>query len=399
MEHRLCYRHTPERPGSPEENARQQVLRENQTKLLQHLHITEDAQIRKPIEDVLRNPERLEQSLRLYETTQENRLQETSTLFKHELQKERGIIAGWQTKKMKKDVLDIIDALQEPLPKVNGKLHRYGTTARVDFDTVKQDTTLLEGFLNADNPPDVQQALLRVHRALTYLNNQDIGYNGWQYADAKKNNKFDAMVNRTGKVTLIVALMGAGILTGTVALSKMISKREFSLKSLIAPLLCFGIAAPMMNPRLMEYFSSIETLTKQDLNITIRNKEFRTLCRDYHVRGKNWSKAFAMMFNNPTEIQALAAQYRPNTKVPDQKVLSKDIDRFVRRLPLAPEEELELRRMIHDGRLADLSYMLKRVETDDGKRIILDYITMGASQYENIAYKNADTLKKAGEAF
>lgn len=400
MEHRLCYLEAPQRSGPPEatpvievERTREQIHEENQQKLLSYLRITAEQKISERVQMVLNDPEALAKELRMWEIKQEDRFKETTGIFRVDLQETQAAIQGWNTKKAKQRVLSIIKELQKKIPEKSDSIHRYGTTEGLAFQIIRDDQQFIDGMQTADNPPEVTKALSHVRSALSYLSEQDISYTGWQYQQEKKQNKFDNTIKGMGKMTIIFAGLAAGLVTGSLAIFKMIRGKS-EMKDFLAPLLCFGIAAPLMSASLRRTFSSLESNLKTDLNVSIRNPAFRDLCTEYHIQGPGWSNALRRMFANPEKMKNLASHYRSLAAVPEQKKLDKEINDFVRSSGLQGDDTLELHRMIVDGRLPYLSDTLGRVETEDGKGVLLDYVKIGAREYENTAYSNADELKK-----
>lgn len=376
-----------------------------QERLLKHLNVEVGETISKDIQRVLDDEALLTTELRMWETKQEDRFKETTAIFKIDLQKPKEILEKWGTekpeqinlRKTKQRVLAIIKDLQKNIPKKGTSTHRYGTTEGLAFQVIADDQQFIDGMRTADNPPEVSNALAHVRSALSYLTNQDVGRVGWEYQQEKRKNKFDTTVKGLGKTAIIIAALFGGILTGVPAIARMIKERKLNASSLLAPLLCFGIAIPLANPRVARMFQSVESSLKTDLNVTIRNPAFRNLCTEYQIQGQNWSRALQGMHEHPEKIKNLASHYRSRASVPQENKLQKEIDSFVVSSGLQGDEAVQLRRMIDKRQLPYLSDTLGRVQTEDGKGILLDYVKIGARKYEDQAYRTAEEMKAEAE--
>lgn len=394
MEHRLCYgaaeNNRLDKPGAtpvvgsvltPKEGRK--IESKERERILRKL--MEDAP-EAEIQRVLNNTEECAKRIRTFEENLGIRLEVTTAIFRDDLEPARRTLEDWDATNTSKTVLKMIDELQKDLPKKGGKTHRYGTTAGITFNQIRDDQAFIDGILTANVPKETEVALLKVKEALGYLGEQDINHVVWKSQQDRKHNKADKAIDKAGQMVFVIAALMAGVATGVPAIAKMISEKKLDFKDVIAPLLCFGIAIPIANPHVRRYFVGAEKNAGIDLDVSIRNPKFRQLCRDYEIQGEGWGSFFDQSFKHPEKMQSLANKFRSGYARPSEEDLQKEIDAYVNHMSLGEAEEAQLTRMIKDGRFTDLSDILSKVMTKEGQGVIVEYVGMGARKYEDKAY-------------
>jgi|GEM_PF-6561695 len=401
MERRLCFQHEAETnepavglAALPDtiENTTQEKRQKKMTEIEEALTVSSLAHI----------AEDPEKAIREWEDSFIKQLSETTATFQKDTALSDALTAMQKLEQTKPDssiatnIITMIEELRKPMP-TEGTSHRYGSEKGVNFKAIERDKQFLKSIMRKGNPEE-QVAFGRVYGALVYLERQDRHFAGEQIRKNKNNSKIDKLATQVGQTSLTLILGLAGLAVGgKMIIGSLFMKQKVGGSSILALLLCFGGVAFVANPRIRrQFFGSVPDNVVEDLKATLQNPHFQKLCRGYGITGEKWSGVMGNIMSHPKETRALANTMMPGHSRPSDEDMEVMINEYIGQIGVEGEQEKTLRKMIADhGQFANLAHILARTVTTDAQKVIMDYIAMGSSRYEDAAIAMAKKMNNA----
>lgn len=183
------------------------------------------------------------------------------------------------------------------------------------------------------------------------------------------------------KITGFVVFLSLTVITGLMAIARMITNKKIEARTLLAPAL-FGI---------ITYFIASKSLRKtisdgnedalKEVDETLNDKQFKKAGLKYDIGGKPW----ASVYNNP-DLQAFDA-----SRATDEE--RRDFAQHLMPKNAAPQQHEQFLALLdHPDEFASFQ-RLARVKTPDARLIIREYIELGCSKY----YRDMGNVKKTLE--
>jgi hypothetical protein len=389
MEHRLCFQHGPRgidaqkggvstAPKLTFQEAREKALTMTADEYRQLAGIDGESAIGRMMQPYIEDPQKLQEMALMRLTTSHQRTTETARMFTEQLAGIEERLRATLGKTEYDRIIPIIRALKTPITKNNTGKHLYAhKDGGINFDSLEKSRKEVQTF--ADAFPLAQAELLTVDQALDILRVQDIRYEVREFQNAKKDNKFDKMINDVGGKTIVFALIAVAFITGVPAIVEAVRTGKVEFKRVVPPLLALAVMGFIASPQLRrQIFSSAEQNTMTDIDAVLNNPAFRQLIEQYDIRGDRWARIARTIMEKPADTKAYLAKVKANGN--RSQGIEKETEKFVKSITSGPDERETLRVMIADGRFADFVHMLGGTTTADSRTVIADYIKLGSQQ-------------------